>query len=215
MAVADNLKHLEVMLGPRRPGSPRVYHNVIGRTVDELFPSSSDPLPIDPVDNSIGVWDGALSNAECDEIIALFEASPEMMFEGNLLSYGKVVVDHNYKKASRSATTVMGLPPGMLCYLVHPACFQVTELDISDKAQTNAAWLAWDRRFFALTLRHIQLYEELNPIVKTFVNPSEDSDAPRRPGTQLLCQTASSEVRARNHTVRSAPAPIRSGRGRL
>lgn len=63
---------------------------------------------------------------------------------------------------------------------VHPACFQVTELDISDKAQTNATWLAWDRRFFALTLRHIQLYEELNPMVKTFVNPSED--ASKRPG---------------------------------
>jgi hypothetical protein len=48
------------------------------------------------------VWDGALSPAECTELIELFEASPEQHIDGNLLSYGKSVVDYKYKKARAS-----------------------------------------------------------------------------------------------------------------
>lgn len=76
---------------------------------------------------------------------------------------------------------------------------QVTELEISDKAITNATWLRWDRRLLSVTLRHLkvrrlqiiaiccgegsiraplsQLYEEANPIIRTFANPSKFAHA--------------------------------------
>lgn len=67
-----------------------------------LFPRSTDPIPPVVVDRSIGVWDGALSAAECAELVALFDASPEQHIDGNLLSYGKSIVDYKYKKVSSS-----------------------------------------------------------------------------------------------------------------
>lgn len=47
------------------------------------------------------MWDGALSATECAELIELFESSPSLYFDGNLLSYGKSIVDYTYKKVRR------------------------------------------------------------------------------------------------------------------
>lgn len=48
------------------------------------------------------------------------------------------------------------------------------EIDVSHVASRNATWLDWDNRLLAVLTRHLQLYEEDNPIVRTFSNPLDE-----------------------------------------
>ncbi len=51
------------------------------------------------------VWDNALTQTQCDDVIALFERSEH--FEGNLMKDGKIHVAYDVKKASEYVPTWM------------------------------------------------------------------------------------------------------------
>ena len=67
----------------------RVFHNIGGKKAE--FPDHMDAehMPGMP-DETIMVWDGALTEDECEDIINLFEDSDH--YQGNLVSKGKIVV---------------------------------------------------------------------------------------------------------------------------
>lgn len=69
--------------------SRRIYHNIGGEKVKMPDHRDKDHMPGVP-DESILVWDGALTEDECEEIIQLFEDSEH--YEGNLVSNGRIVV---------------------------------------------------------------------------------------------------------------------------
>lgn len=64
------------------------------------------------------------------------------------------------------------MPP--FCIVFFYAARQVTEIDVSDQASRNSTWLDWDNRLLSVLTRHLQLYEQDNPIVRTFSNPLDE-----------------------------------------
>ena len=55
-------------------------------------------------DETILVWDGALTEAECEEIIQLFEDSEH--YEGNLVSNGRIVVGESWLGGPRNSNCI-------------------------------------------------------------------------------------------------------------
>lgn len=141
--IRGNAAVLQAALGPHSHAVRRLHHNTGGSGAG--FPHSDTPLVQGKNDTSIGVFDGALTESQCAAIIALFERSP--LFEGNLLSAGKIVVQPEHKK--------------------------VWEFDISG-TPSSAEWAAVDRMATQVLIKHLHLYEELNPAVKNLRNPLGD-----------------------------------------
>jgi len=134
---------LAAALGPHQLGVRRLHHNTGGAGPD--WPHSDTPLVPGKNDTSIQVFDGALTEAQCSSIIALFERSP--LFEGNLLSGGKIVHQPEHKK--------------------------VWEFDISG-TPSNLEWAAVDRMAVQLIIKYLHKYEAANPAVKALRNPLGD-----------------------------------------
>jgi hypothetical protein len=87
-AVESNYKVMVQVLRPGNKGA-RVFHNIGGGKANLPDHMDEEHEPGTP-DQSILVWDGALSEDECHDIIELFEDSEH--YTGNLVSNGKIVV---------------------------------------------------------------------------------------------------------------------------
>ncbi len=148
-AIRGNIAVLREALGPWRPGARRLLHNLRGEGAG--FPSPDLPLPPPPAaDAAIFTADGFLSAAECADAVALFEASE--LFEGNVISAGRVLVDYNSK--FRYEFDVSG--PG------DPA------------APQPPAWLALERRMVSVLVAALHQYEARNPMLRTLKTPLGD-----------------------------------------
>lgn len=94
-AVSGNQGALKQALAPWRSGVPRLYHTINGSNED--WPPHSDTPLVKPrangrpwgPDKAIQVWDDALTEDECEDIISLFERSE--LFQGNVVSNGQCV----------------------------------------------------------------------------------------------------------------------------
>lgn len=94
-AVRGNQGALRQALAPWQSGVPRLYHT-INDTAGEWPPHSDTPL-VKPSaagrkwgpDRAIQVYDGAMTEAECADVVALFERSD--LFQGNVVSNGQCV----------------------------------------------------------------------------------------------------------------------------
>lgn len=62
----------------------------------------------------------------------------------------------------------------LLQVLVNHGRKKATEIDISDQARRNSTWLDWDNRLLSVMTRHLQLYEKVHAIVRTFSNPLDE-----------------------------------------
>ena len=139
-----NAQVLSLTLAPHSHQNRRLHHNTGGETID--FPHSDTPLAKRSASaDAIGVYDGALSEAQCAAIISLFERSE--LFQGNLLSNGKVVMRPEHKK--------------------------VMEFDISG-TPGNPEWAAVDRMATQVMIKHLHLYEAEHPAVRMLRNPLGD-----------------------------------------
>jgi 2OG-Fe(II) oxygenase superfamily len=141
--VQGNAALLRRVLGPY--GGPAVRRLIHGLGADHKFPHSDEPLVSGKPDQSVQVFDGAFSAQQCASVVELFERSP--LFQGNLISNGKVHVDTSHKN--------------------------VWEFDISG-TQNNSEWAGVERLAVSAMVKHLALYEEANPIMRTLRNPLGD-----------------------------------------
>ena len=143
--VRTNAAVLRDALSPQGAGARRLFHNSAQRSPgwpDAEAPLARGGLP----DRSILVADGALSEAQCAGIVALFERSE--LFEGTLLSDGRLHVDHAQKK--------------------------VSELDVDGEAARSAEWAAVERAALAVVVAQLHRYEEANPALRALRSPLGD-----------------------------------------
>ena len=137
----------DAMMEALRPGNKggRVFHNIGGRKAE--FPDHMDPshVPGAP-DETILVWDGALTDAQCEHIIDVFEDSDH--YVGNLVSNGKIVVDHKHKKAS--------------------------EFEVASGAVKDPRWAAIEMQLLSILIKTTLQFEKKNPIIKQLKNPFGD-----------------------------------------
>lgn len=148
-AIRGNVAVLREALGPWRPGARRLLHNLRGEGTG--FPSPDLPLPPPPAaDAAIFTADGFLTAAECADAVALFEASE--LFEGNVISAGRVLVDYQSKYRWEFDVSGSGDP-------AHPQ---------------PPAWLALERRMVSVLVAALTSYEEANPILRTLKTPLGD-----------------------------------------
>ncbi len=152
-SVAQNLRVLQNILATKTSfESTRIYHNFGAKSVD--FPAnSSDPLPAQATamaqQHGIAVYDNVLSEAQCAELVHLFESSPSTyMYQGNVMRGGEIFVDVKHKKA--------------------------LEVDITGNAPHNATWRAVDEFLLGVTLRQLHTYEEEVSSLKLLPNPLGD-----------------------------------------
>ena len=96
-------------------------------------------------DNFIKVFDGALSQAQCRQLVHLFENSPH--YVGNIIRDGQVIIDYEGKKAS--------------------------EFDVSGST-SNATWAAVDLALLQIATKYLNLYESINPALRNFGTPFGD-----------------------------------------
>ncbi|EKX36086.1 hypothetical protein GUITHDRAFT_117754 [Guillardia theta CCMP2712] len=139
-------KNLDTMVQVLRPGERnRVYHNV-GKKGATFPDHMSREHVAGTEDQTIQVWDGALSSHQCEKIIEMFERSDH--YEGNLISEGKIIVDHKVKKAS--------------------------EYEVSEGARKSSEWAEIEQMLLSVFVNHTILYEEKNPILRQLKNPFGD-----------------------------------------
>ena len=134
-----NSQLLRSALSPWRPGSRRMLHAL--ESGPEL-PSPDEPLLAPPPvghDKAIFVADGALGEQQCADLIALFERSK--LYEGNVMSAGQIRVDHKHKSR--------------------------WEFDLSGTAEESDEWAAADRLMVGVLIKHLNLYERQNPILRS------------------------------------------------
>lgn len=114
-----------------------------------VFPHSDLPLPFPAVDNSIMVFEAALSDDECDVLIRDFESCADVHFEGAVMVNGVVTVDPVLKKN--------------------------TELFVSEQADLGSKrWTATDALLSSCVQQHLLLYQQGNAILSTQQNPFSD-----------------------------------------
>ena len=145
----DNLAIMRNILKPLIAGerrSGRIYHSSSNLKPTPFPVNSSEPLPFSNGDPSIQVWDGALTERQCEDIIYLFERSP--LYMGNMYSNGQIIHDFDKKKT--------------------------WEFDISGTAGSNATWAQLDRFLISLLHKYVHLYQESNPGVRMLRNPLGD-----------------------------------------
>ena len=146
-AIDGNIAVLREALAAWHPGSRRLLHNLGGEGA--VFPSPDLPLPPPPAqDPAIFFSDGHLQPQECAAFIDLFERSE--LFEGNVISAGKVLVDSGSKW--RWEYDVSGNP----------------------SAPPPPEWLRVDRRLTGALVGALGEYERANPILRTLRTPLGD-----------------------------------------
>ena len=151
-AIRENIAVLEGALSPWRPGARRLIHNLEGAGGYDggpLFPSPDLPLPQPPArDPAIWWGDGYLTASQCAAYIDLFERSE--LFQGNVISAGKVTVDYGTKYRY--------------------------EYDVSGNGGTvpPPEWLAVDRALVGVLVKALGEYEARNPILRTMRTPLGD-----------------------------------------
>ena len=146
-AISGNVAVLREALSPWHPGSRRLLHNVGEGFAG--FPSPDLPLPPPPTHDPAIWWaDGYLSEAECAAYIEQFERSE--LFEGNVISAGRVIVDYGSKYR--------------------------WEYDVSGNPDSPPPeeWLRVDRRLVSVMVRALREYEAVNPIIRTLKTPLGD-----------------------------------------
>jgi len=149
-AVASNEGALRRALGPYLPRGGRLFHNF--EQLPAGFPPADDPPPrarAMSADPAIGVYDGALSRAQCAAAVELFETAE--LFEGNVISAGRAVVD--------------------------AAAKLTMEFDVSgvgDATPRAREWRALERLLTGALTARLQEYEEANPVLRGLVNPLGD-----------------------------------------
>ena len=156
--IEDNARVLRAALAPPRAMySRRLLHALGDRKL--AWPPLTAPLPPPPRrDKAIFVGDGALSEAQCADAIALFEGSGSL-FEGNVMYGGKVVVDK--KSKNRWEFDVSGFLSGAA---------QEGSLGAGDAP----AWAAVERTMVSATVGQLYAYEDENPLVTTLRSPFGD-----------------------------------------
>ena len=156
--IRDNARVLGAALAPpRHMMSRRLLHALGDRR--PAWPPLHAPLPPPPrTDPAIYVADGALSRAQCEDAVALFEGSGAL-FEGNVMYNGQIIVDH--KSKNRKEFDVSGFLSGALA-------------DGALDAGDAPAWAALERAAVSLLVRHLRLYEDANPLVTTLRSPFGD-----------------------------------------
>ena len=143
-AVMSNYNTMMDVLRPGNKGA-RVFHNIGGRRAelpDHMEPSHVPGAP----DETILVWDDALTEAQCTNIIEVFEDSDH--YVGNLVSNGKIVVDHKHKKAS--------------------------EFEVASGAVKDPRWAAIEMQLLSILIKTALDFEKKNPIIKQLKNPLGD-----------------------------------------
>jgi hypothetical protein len=142
--VQGNSDLLRRVLLPHSPTRRRLVHGVGG---EELrWPDAEAPLVAGQPDRAVQVFDGAFSAAQCASIVALFERSE--LFQGNLISAGRVHVDVAHKN--------------------------VWEYDISGSSANSSEWAAVERLALGAMVKHLHLYEDANPVLRSMRNPLGD-----------------------------------------
>lgn len=129
----------------------RFYHsfNEVEVGGNQHFPSSSVALPLLAVDNSIMMWDDALSAVQCDDLMAAFERDGAAQFAGAVMVDGLPTLDDAIKKN--------------------------TELSISAEARAGRfKWFTAERMLEQTVMRHLNLYQESNIILASQQNPLGD-----------------------------------------
>ena len=145
--IRANAAVLRAALSPQGAGARRLFHNSAERSPE--WPDAEAPLARGGLpDRSILIADGALSEAQCADIIALFERSSEQHFEGTLLSNGRLHVD--------------------------PAEKKVREFVVDGAAARSAEWAAVERAALAILVAQLHRYEEANPALRALRNPLGD-----------------------------------------
>jgi len=142
--VQGNADLLSRVLQPHSPARRRLLHGVGGE--EHRWPDSDAPLVPGQPDRAVQVFDGAFSAQQCADVVALFEAS--QLFQGNLISNGKVHVDVRHKN--------------------------VWEFDISGSSGNSSAWAAVERLALSALVKHLHLYEAANPVLRSMRNPLGD-----------------------------------------
>jgi len=130
-----------------KPKAKRFFHE-FDSDVPRVFPDSSDALMEENRDKSIMYWDGALSAAECEKIIADFESSSKDHFAGGVFIRGENVNDDAVKKN--------------------------TELSITEEAAVAFKWFPTETLLTKAVNKHLALYQESNIILSTQQNPFGD-----------------------------------------
>lgn len=140
--VKDNIKNMKLLLTPpQNMITPRIFHIPSSKK----YPHSSTPV-FPKKDQSIMIFDGALSTTQCEHLIGLFEASE--LYQGNIFNGEGFVVDTKNKN--------------------------VWEFDISGTAPNDPIWAAVDRLMVSVTIKHILKYEKVNLGLNTKVSPLSD-----------------------------------------
>jgi hypothetical protein len=155
--VLENARVMNATLAPPRAAfSRRLLHALDPKPP---WPSLHAPLPPPPAADKAIYWgDGALTSAQCADMVALFEGSGSL-FEGNVMYGGNVLVDK--KSKNRWEFDVSGFVEGAA---------RDGTIDRGDAP----AWAAVDRAAVAATVRHLRLYERANPMVTTLRSPFGD-----------------------------------------
>jgi hypothetical protein len=122
----------------------KYWHSI----VKPQFPDSVLPLVLPGVDKSIMQWDDVMSSKDCVKLIALFEASQKVHYEGAVMVDGLRTVDTAIKKN--------------------------TELSITDEAESTFRWHTANEKLEKLVQLHLHLYQEQNIVLSTQQNPFSD-----------------------------------------
>ena len=136
------------------------------------FPDSVLPLALPAVDKSIMQWDDVMSSKDCVKLIALFEASQEVHYEGAVMVDGLRTVDTAIKKN--------------------------TELSITDEAESTFRWHAANEKLEKIVQLHLHLYQEQNIILSTQQNPFSDEGFRMK---RYLCSVAGEEVEHHGYAI--------------
>ena len=142
--VQGNADLLRRVLQPHSPAVRRLLHGV--GAMEHSWPHSDTPLVSGQPDRAVQVFEGAFSAAQCASIVALFERS--QLFQGNLISNGRVHVDTAHKN--------------------------VWEFDISGSSRNDSEWAAVERLAISVMVKHLHLYEDANPVLRSMRNPLGD-----------------------------------------
>lgn len=147
--VRANARTLRSALAPWHPSARRLLHGL--DTTPITWPALDAPLAPPPPggDRAIHVSESVLlDEGTCSDIIELFERSP--LFEGNVMSAGRVLVD---KKAKNR-----------------------WEFDVSGTVNEDPAspWAPVERLLTGVVVGALHAYEAANPLVRTLKSPFGD-----------------------------------------
>lgn len=137
--------------GPLTPvAQPVDYHGkkFFHSTILPIFPDSSVELSFPPIDNSIMVWDAALTPQQCNQLISDFENSESEQCSGAVMIDGMCTINPSIKKN--------------------------TEIFITDEAEGSIRWKNADVLLEKMVNTYLALYQEANIILSTQQNPFRD-----------------------------------------